>query len=282
MQSVGSFISIRDKQLDLNNLVDARLYNEIYLLDLRQRIKTAQPFQHIVEDGWFNPQLLELVLEEFDLSDPTALWRSVSDKNQSTRRSLVNATLGPASQIYFNLVNSGWFVQVLSFLTGVDDLLVDAHLYGGGLHETKAGGRFGIHRDFDRHVRSGLHNEMVMITYLNKSWQSEWNGALELWDATKTRCVTSIAPEFGRTILMRHGPNSFHGHPQPLTPPEGVTRRSLASYYYSNHFAKIDREGRHNSLFLFMSNSDRARHVSKAIMPPMLWEVISKIIRSIK
>ncbi len=100
-------------------------------------------------------------------------------------------------------------MQTLSLLTEVDELLVDTHLYGGGLHEIKPGGRFGIHRDFDRHIRSGLHNEMVMITYLNKSWQPEWNGALELWDPTATRCVTSVEPEFGRTILMRHGPVAF-------------------------------------------------------------------------
>lgn len=279
-QSTDNFISIRGKKLNLKELVDTRLFDKTYLLNLQERIQTAHPFQHFAEDDWFNPVLLDLILEEFE--DETLGWRAVVDKNQSTRRWISGSSLGPASQLYFNLVNSGWFVQTLSFLTEVDELLVDVHLYGGGLHESKLGGRFGIHRDFDRHIRSGLNNEMVMITYLNKSWQPEWNGALELWDPTATRCVTRIEPEFGRTILMRHGRSSFHGHPLPLTCPEDVMRRSLASYYYSNRFAKIDREARNNSLFLFMSSSDRVRKIGKSVMPPVLWEVISKLVRHIK
>lgn len=281
MQSTDNFVFIRGKKLLLNELVDARLYDQSYLLNLRERIQSAKPFPHFVEDNWFNPVLLELILEEFEL-DESSGWRDLVDKDQDTRRWVVGSTLGPASQLYFGLINSGWFVQILSFLTDVDELLVDSQLYGGGLHEVRPGGRFGIHRDFNRHIRSGLQNEMVMITYLNKSWQPEWNGALELWDPTATRCVTSIEPEFGRTILMRHGRNSFHGHPRPLTPPEGVTRRSLASYYYSNHYAKIDREARHASLFLLKSSSDKVRQVGKAVMPPVLWEVISKLVRYIR
>ena len=281
MHVADNFVSIRGKRLGLNDLVDTRLHNETYLLELRERIQTAQPFQHFVEDNWFNPVLLELILEEFE-SESAPGWRAISDKNQTTQRSLNDSRFGPASQLYFGLVNSGWFVRVLSFLTEVDELLVDVHLHGGGLHETKAGGHFAVHRDFDRHLRSGLHNEMVMITYLNKSWQPQWGGALELWSSGGAHPVTSIQPEFGRTILMRHGHNSFHGHPHSLTPPEGVKRRSVASYYYSNRYARIDRESRQNSLFLFMSASDKARRVGKAVMPPILWDVIGKLVRRIK
>lgn len=274
MSMTDSFVTIRGRRLDLDDLVDRRLHDENYLLGLRERIQSAHPFQHFVEDGWFNPLLLELVLEEFeDKADPA--WKPVMDKYQSTHRSVVGTHLGPASQLYFSIVNAGWFVRTLSFLTGVDDLMVDTQLYGGGLHETKPGGHFGIHRDFDRHVRTGLHNEMVMITYLNKHWQPEWNGALELWDPTATQKVTSIEPEFGRTILMRHGESSYHGHPLPLTPPDGVKRRSLAAYFYTNRFAEIDRTARESSLFLFLSKSDRARRIGRAVIPPILWELIS-------
>jgi len=274
MSMTDSFVSIRGRRLDLEDLVDSRLRNEGYLLGLRERIQNAQPFQHFIEDGWFNPDLLELVLEEFeDKADPA--WKPVADKYQSTHRSVVGANLGPASQLYFSIVNAGWFVRMLSMLTNVDDLVVDVQLHGGGLHETRPGGMFGIHRDFDRNVRTGLNNEMVLITYLNKNWQPEWNGALELWDPTATKKVTSVEPEFGRTILMCHGKSSFHGHPKPLTPPEGVIRRSLATYFYTNRFASIDRESRESSLFLFWTKADRVRRFGKAVTPPILWDLIS-------
>jgi hypothetical protein len=274
MSMTDNFVNIRGRRLDLDDLVDKRLRDEAYLLTLRDRIRNAHPFPHFVEEGWFNPVLLELVLEEFeDREDPS--WKPVIDKYQDTHRSAVGKDLGPASQLYFSIVNAGWFVRMLSVLTGIDDLIVDVHLYGGGLHETRPGGMFGIHRDFDRNVRTGLHNEMVFITYLNKNWQPEWNGALELWDPTASKKVTSVEPEFGRSIMMRHGKTSFHGHPIPLTPPPGVVRRSLATYFYTNRFASIDREARESSLFLFWSTGDRVRRFGKAITPPILWDLIS-------
>lgn len=281
MLTADSFVIIRGRRLDLDDLVDKRLQDESYLQNLRERILSAQPFQHCVEDGWFNPTLLELVYEEFEnKADPA--WRTFTDQYQDTYRWVVGSSLGPASQLYFSIVNSGWFARMLSFITGVDDLLVDVQLYGGGLHETKPSGRFGIHRDFDRHIRTGLHNEMVMITYLNKHWQPEWNGALELWDPTASQKVTSVEPEFGRTILMLHGESSFHGHPQPLTVPEGVVRRSLATYYYSNRSAEADRKARKSSQFLFLSASHRAREFGRAIMPPILWKLLSSVIKRVK
>lgn len=273
-----SFVTIRGRRLDLDDLVDKRLYDENYLQGLRERLLSAKPFQHCVEDGWFNPILLELVYEEFENKEDPA-WRAFTDKYQDTRRWVVGSKLGPASQLYFSLVNSGWFARMLSYITNVDELVVDVQLYGGGLHETKPGGHFGIHRDFDRHIRTGLHNEMVMITYLNKHWQPEWNGALELWDPTASKKVTSVEPEFGRTILMLHGNSSFHGHPGALTPPEGVVRRSLATYYYSNRFAEADRKARKSSQFLFFSKLDRMVGIGRAVIPPGLRKVLSRALK---
>ncbi len=57
---------------------------------------------------------------------------------------------------------------------------------------------------------------MVFITYLNKAWQPEWHGALELWDAESKACVKKVEPEFGRSVLMCNGHRNFHGHPTPL------------------------------------------------------------------
>ena len=126
-------------------------------------------------DGLFNPDLLDLIAEEFDSTD----WRGVTGRHQRTLRSVDCPNLGSAAQLYFDTIYSGWFIDWLSMLTGVDHLLTDPKLVDGGLHETRRGGSFGVHRDFERHRKNGLRNEMVLITYLNKSWQEEWGGQLE-------------------------------------------------------------------------------------------------------
>ena len=154
-------------------------------------------------------------------------------------------------------------------------LLPDPHLHGGGLHEAREGGRFQIHRDFDRHPRTGLCNEMVLLTYLNRQWDPAWQGALELWDAASSRCVKTIQPEFGRTLLLPNSPISFHGHEAPLTPPAGRTRRSLGSYYYSNRFPLAE-QGHRPTIFLKHDHADRFQQVLKSLVPPVLWQAIKR------
>lgn len=66
------------------------------------------------------------------------------------------------------------------------ELIADTSLHNGGLHESRRGGKFAVHRDFERSTCTGLQNRMVLLTYLNEDWDPAWNGALELWDADRS------------------------------------------------------------------------------------------------
>jgi hypothetical protein len=41
-------------------------------------------------------------------------------------------------------------------------------------------------------------------------------------------------PSIGRCVIFKTDADSFHGSPAPLACPEGVTRKSIALYYYTN------------------------------------------------
>ncbi len=275
----GSSLWIRGRQLPLDQLVDGRLHDPAYRRLLRSRLAEATPFPHLIDDGWFNPLLLELVLEEFGRSTPGD-WTAFRNRHEATHRQLPGTTLGPATQAYINLLHSGWFVQLLSELTGVDHLIPDPQLFGGGLHETRRGGTFDVHRDFDRHQGTGLDNELVFITYLNRDWDPTWGGALELWDGKKKHRVAEIQPAFGRSLLMRHGPASYHGHPAPLAVPEGRTRRSIAAYFYSNRDAAVERQIRTPSVFLFASPLERVKGTLRQVTPPVVQAVGRAVVRA--
>jgi Rps23 Pro-64 3,4-dihydroxylase Tpa1-like proline 4-hydroxylase len=268
-------VSIRGVTIPLAEIVDRRLLDAAYQQTLHNRLVSAKPFPHLVLEGFFNPLLLELILEEFD-SLPNQNWKQLKNDYESTRRSKLGAHLEPASQIYFYVLNSGWFTNALSAITGVPYLLSDPKLAGGGLHETRVGSMFGIHKDFNRHRHIGLKNEMVLITYLNKNWNPAWNGALELWDAEQKACVTSVQPEFGTSILMPHGPVSFHGHPAPLQTSDGRPRRSIAAYYYTSPQVGKWREDQVSSFFLKQRRIHRFLRVAKMLTPPLLWSAVRK------
>lgn len=267
-------IRIRGVDLPLDRLVDPRLRDPAWRTTLKQRLSDAQPFPHLVLDDLFHPDLLALVAQEFD---DESLWTRVSSAYEFTRRSALGAPLGPASQLYFDIVNSGWFTTCVSSITGVPYLLTDPLLFGGGLHESRVGSHFAVHRDFNKHRHVGLTNEMVVITYLNKGWQPEWGGDLELWDADRKRCMARVRPEFGQTLILPHGPRSFHGHPKPLTPPEGVVRRSVAVYYYSSPYAQQQREDEMASTFMAPRRIDQVKQVARMLTPPLAWKLARKL-----
>jgi hypothetical protein len=269
-------VSIRGVRLALDELMNPALKSREGLDALRDRMAASQPFPHLVVEEWFNPVLLQLVREEFDVL-PNRDWKTEFNDQARVERSRVDAEMGPASQLYFSLLNSRAFINVLSQVTGIDGLIADPHLLGGGLHETLAGGHFGIHTDFDRHPCTGLHNELVFITYLNHDWRSDWNGALELWDGGKKRCEVKIEPEFGRSIVMTHGPRHFHGHSLPLAPPPKVTRRSVAAYFYSNRFKDDDQQGGMSSNYLFSSRATKAKKFVKQFIPPILLTAVKHL-----
>jgi hypothetical protein len=274
VNSRDDYLCIGGKRLALHDLVNRRLFDADYVQSLRAEMHSAQPFQHLVIDGAFHPFLLELASEEFETLDSGG-WRFSRDEQHLLRRSVVGAKMGPALQLYFGLINSGWFLEFLSSVSGVHPLIVDSTLHNGGLHETGAGGSFGIHRDFDRHPKLGLHNEIGVITYLNKDWDASWQGALELWDSGKKQCVRRIEPEFGRSVVIRHSSVSFHGHPAPLKIPDRMARRSLASYYYGN---RIDDNAQEPySTYLFSREVKNIKHTMKLWTPPIVWHLVQRI-----
>lgn len=274
----ADFVSIRGVRLPMAELVDRRLFTPEERLRLRTRLLEAQPFPHLVLDDVFCPELLQLVAEEFE--DPTGKrWMEMKTRYESTRRTVVGAALGPATQLYFDIVHSGWFGEWVSDITGVPYLLPDPKLYGGGLHESRTGATFAVHRDFARHAHIGLKNEMVFITYLNKGWDPEWGAALELWDHQRQHCVTTVQPEFGRTILLPHGPVSYHGHTRPLKAPDDRPRRSVAAYFYTSPIAHQPTDLDAISVFMRIHRVDRAKAMARMLMPPVLWGAARRLLR---
>jgi hypothetical protein len=102
-------------------------------------------------------------------------------------------------------------------------------LLGGGLHEIRPGGLLRVHVDFERHP-SGLRRVANLLIYLNQDWNAQWGGALELHGPG---FIESYPPRGGFAVLFLTTPDSWHGHPAPLTCPSDRARRSLALYFYA-------------------------------------------------
>ncbi len=75
---------------------------------------------------------------------------------------------------------------------------------------------------------------------MNKDWQEDWGGHLELWEKDMSKCAVKISPSFNRLVIFETNDDSFHGHPDPLLCPDNVTRKSMALYYYTVPTKELD------------------------------------------
>ena len=193
----------------------------------------GQPFPHVVVDDFLPDGILDEVLSEFPSPQEDAWWRFESD-NERKLATRDEGRMGDATRQLLAEFNSAAFVDFLEELTGINGLVPDPHFEGGGLHQIVRGGHLNVHVDFNRHPRTGLDRRLNALIYLNRDWEEEYGGALELWSRDQSRCEKRITPLFNRLVVFSTTEHSFHGHPEPLNCPEGRARKSMALYYYSN------------------------------------------------
>lgn len=211
--------------------LDAQQAKDIGSL-LAEDYAQAQPFPHAVIDNIFPTAFTQQLLDHFP-QDPKAHDKVYEKGYGGThKRQISPYECDETLRAAFALFNSAPMLQFIEALTGMKGLLPDPYFSGGGLHETSAGGLLGIHADFQVNESLQLYRRVNMLVYLNQDWKPEYGGNLELWDRQMQAKQQTVAPLFNRCVIFNTDADSFHGHPDPLTTPEGITRRSIALYYY--------------------------------------------------
>lgn len=248
--------------------------------ELKKDWATADPYPHIVVDNFFPPEVLDAVIAEYpepeeveweQFNAPTEVKLAISDTTQ----------LGSATRHFFDELNGQVFVKFLESVTGINGLVPDPHLWGGGLHQIRRGGYLKIHADFNKHPKLKLDRRLNALIYLNKNWTEAYRGQLELWDKAMTNCGKRILPVFNRLVVFATTDFTFHGHPDPLECPPDRARRSLALYYYSNGRPAEEVKADHSTLFKHRPGEEyairqSARDRLRRWIPPAVLEMIRK------
>lgn len=197
----------------------------------------AEPYPHTVIDDFLPVDVAEQCLEEFKKTNEG--WNSYRHYNEDKKGLAKIDRMGPMTQKVFGYLQSASFISLVGKLSGIEGLIPDPDLDGGGMHEIKRDGFLNVHTDFLSHTKN--HNwsrQINLLVYFNKNWQKDWNGELELWNNDMSGCVTSIAPLFNRCVIFHTRQPSFHGHPHKLACPPDVSRKSFALYYFRDEGKK--------------------------------------------
>lgn len=233
---------------------------EFNIHEAAKQYQSALPFPNIVFNDLVDVDLLQSVVDEFpDLenADPhtrVKYWNPLEMKHITSGP----ANIGPRTQALINYLNSQEWLDKLQVITGIKEpLIADTKLMGGGLHSSPQGGLLKLHIDFNKHYETGYDRRVNLLLYLNHDWLPEYGGNIELWehgfddkgDITAEQRVVSELPTFNKMVIFNTTETSLHGHPDANQCPLGITRKSLALYYYSDGRSDQQEGQKHNSVW---------------------------------
>lgn len=211
--------------------------------------RSASPFPHAVVDDFLPEEVATAAYEEFAGLDASS-WDLYEDAGNTIKLATSDEEkMGPLLRHLVTQFNGSAFIRFLEAMTGIDGLLPDPHLAGGGLHQLNPGGFLRVHADFNRHKPLRLDRRINALLYLNPGWQDDWGGALELWNEDMSVCEVKATPLLNRLVVFNTTSTSYHGNPEPVSCPPGHARRSLAFYYYTNGRPDSEQQEAHSTLY---------------------------------
>lgn len=211
-------------------LVDFARLNRI--ADERQdAYAAAAPFPHAVIDDFLPAETAEQLLRDFETAQDG--WKHYTHFNERKLALTAMAKMPPHTQNVMAALQSQQTIDFVSALSGIENLIADPDLEGAGMHLVKAGGFLNVHTDFLTHTKKPSWSRRInILIYLNKDWQDDWHGSLDLWNADMSECIQSVNPAFNRCVIFSTNDISYHGHPTKLSCPPDKSRKCLLLYYY--------------------------------------------------
>jgi Rps23 Pro-64 3,4-dihydroxylase Tpa1-like proline 4-hydroxylase len=269
------------------------LYSDAFLAKLERlarekapEYKAGKPFPHIYFDDFLPVDAADAALRDFP--QPKELkWNEFSNQNERKLAFDVAEKLPDSIRDVLYFLNSRPMLQFLEVLTGIQGVIPDPYFVGGGLHQIKPGGHLEVHADFNLHQKLKLDRRLNVLVYMNKDWDESYGGHFELWNRDMTAAEKKILPLFNRCAIFSTTDFSYHGHPTPLSCPPDRSRKSMATYYYSNGRPEEEASDSHSTLFRTRPGEvkdpveehkpSKMKSAIKAVTPPILVDAFKSL-----
>ncbi len=226
----------------------------IHAIDTHARqFATAQPYRHVVIDGFFAPATAQSLLSQFPPFDAKFALNEAGDVGNKAVVEKIRG-IGPAYAALDDLIQSRDFLDLVGRITGIPDLLYDPWYFGGGTHENREGQDLDPHIDFNRHPLDRSHRRLNLIVYLNPEWDDAWGGSLEIHRDPRAadNQVKLITPLFNRCVIFETNQISWHGFSRIALPPDKqhLSRRSIALYFYTAERPTEELADSHSTIYV--------------------------------
>jgi hypothetical protein len=215
---------------------------------------SAQPFRHVVIEDFFEPTIAHTLLTDFPGFDRQYALNEMGEVGGKA----VRMNVREISDLYRRVdeyIQGREFLDYVSRVTGIPDLLYDVDYVGGGTHENIEGQSLDMHVDFNYHPGTRWHRRLNLIVYLNPEWEEHWGGTLKLdadpWNDA-TNVSKSVLPLFNRCVIFETTESSWHGFDRITLPADrkDLSRRSFAIYLYTRERPAAETAPSHATVYV--------------------------------
>ena len=219
------------------------------LAELSKEYQQNDPIPHIAIDNFLRPDILQRVIADFPAADAPLWVESVTNRAKKKVCSIPPLIPYSIRSVIQELL-SPFFIKQLSQITGIPYLIPDVMMTGSGIFCIERGGFLKVHVDFNYHAATRLDRRVNLLLYLNDNWHDSYGGHIEFWKLGQPKPLKTYAPIANRCVIFNTNEDSYHGHPTPLTCPEGRSRNCISIYYYTNGRPKEEQTQPHSTRWL--------------------------------
>ncbi len=219
-----------------------------------QQFRAAEPFRHVLIPNFLNESLCRRLLLDFPRFEDRYALNEMGHVGGKAVRMDVSG-LSQAYQEIDRYLQTDEFLNFVSSVTGIPNLLYDPDYVGGGTHENRHGQGLDQHVDFNYHPGTRWHRRLNLIVYLNPEWDEAWGGNLELhsdpWSGTNDR-IKRIVPLFNHAVIFETTETSWHGFSTIQLPQDrqGLSRKSFAIYLYTKERPQQETAPTHATVYV--------------------------------
>lgn len=199
----------------LNNQDFDKLYSEFN--------DSTKPFRYVVIDNFFKDSVIDKLHKEFpEVTDDRWVYtrpKFYGKPNIFEKKMYAISVPENLPEYWYEVImnlNSKSFCEYTSKFTDINGLLPDEHNDIGqwsGIRYMAKGSKQLIHSDARLHPHTKLEKKITVVGYLNKKWNDEDDGCIEIWNNDLTKCVDRILPLYNRITLFENTDKSYHGVP---------------------------------------------------------------------
>jgi Rps23 Pro-64 3,4-dihydroxylase Tpa1-like proline 4-hydroxylase len=166
-------------------IFDSKKYNKLSLLNKNKFIKNT-PFPHIWLKNFLPKKEAIKIYKSFPKFNNKKAWDiNKSKKKEFTKQKKVQydeSKFPLMIRSFFRDISSRQFLLFLESLTGINGLMADPYLVGGGIHFYNGAGNLRSHTDFRWNAKLKLERVLNVIFYFNLNYRENEGGLFELFD----------------------------------------------------------------------------------------------------